>query len=842
MSKSYTRILFVFLLLSPSFLFAQQRAIVQGQVTDERGRALEFVNVALKDHPGGVTTDSRGQYRLLVEAGTPLTLLFSHVGYTQIARDFNAKAHEVVKLDVTLFSSSTTLPAAEVREKRLESVSLARINPKSATLLPGLSGGIESLIATLPGVSTTSELSSQYTVRGGNFDENLVYVNGIEIYRPFLIRSGQQEGMSFLNSALVSSISFSAGGFAAEYGDKLSSVLDITYKNPTEFAGSASVSLLGAEFHVEGRSPNQKLSYLLGTRYKTTKYVLNAMETKGDYQPDNMDLQSLIQYKINSKWELSLLAYYSRNNYFLQPKTRSTDFGNFQEAYRLTIYFDGQEVDRYNTAMGGLTLTYRPNHKMDLKFIASAFNTVESETFDVLGQYWIGRLENNMGDEEFGNVVESQGVGGFLNHARNYLNATVANFDFKGTYALERRVTKWGLRYQTQYIHDRMNEWELIDSTGYTLPRLPDEVGSATPPRADLELNNAVRAENELLIHNANAFIQQSWNFFDEHFTEYIFTAGMRLNYWGHANELNLSPRLSLAMKPDWKKQMQFRVAGGVYSQSPFYREMRMFDGSLYENPKSQRSLQLVLGSDLDFMAWNRPFVFTTELYFKYFDRLIPYEVDNVRIRYYADQEAVGYAGGLDFKLNGEFVKGIESWASLSFLKTEEDILDDFYSYFVNTDGDRIYYFTQNKTVADTVTVFPGYIPRPSDQRVQFSLFFQDYIPNHPTYKVHLRLIFGSRLPFGPPNTERYQQTRRMPEYRRVDIGFSKQFISEDSPIHRPVLRNVRNMWLSLEVFNLLQIQNTISYTWVKDVNNIMRGVPNYLTPRQLNLKLIVEF
>lgn len=834
-------LIFVLLLL-PVLVFAQQKAVVKGKVTDERGKAIELANIAIKDAAGGITTDFRGQYALQIEANTNITLVFSFVGYKQSFQNIRLRPGEEMQLDVVLFTTATTLPVAEVRDARMQSSSITKLNPKEARLLPGVSGGIEDLLKTLPGVSSNNELSSQYTVRGGNFDENLVYVNGIEIYRPFLVRSGQQEGLSFLNSALVSGISFSAGGFAAEYGDKLSSVLDITYKKPSEKAASAAVSLLGGDVHFEGITKNLKLNYLFGARYKTTQYVLNALETKGEYKPNFVDIQTLLNYNIHRNWELSLLGYYSRNNYKLVPETRQTDFGTIQEAYRLTIYFDGQEVDRYRTGMGALTLTHRPNDNTDLKLIASAYNTIESETYDIQGQYWIGRLETNLGSEQFGNVIQSQGVGTFIDHARNYFDATTVNIEHKGTFAKDRSVTKWGLRYQFQYIHDRMNEWELLDSAGFTLPRPVDDIGNPNPPKTDLILNNVAKADNILKLNNLNAFTQQSWNFYDEKNTEYTLTAGVRLNYWGYANEWLLSPRLNISIRPEWEKRMIFRLASGVYSQSPFYREMRLFDGSLYEDARSQRSYHFVAGSDLDFMAWNRPFVFTSEVYYKYFDRLIPYEVDNVRIRYYADQQSTGYAAGIDLKVNGEFVKGIESWASLSFMKTAEDIKGDFFDYYLNTDGQKIGFFTENKVVADTVREYPGFIPRPADQRVQFAVFFQDYIPYYPSFRVHLKMLFGSRLPFGPPNTERYKQTRRMPEYRRVDIGFSKQLISEENISSKAALRHVKNMWISLEVFNLLQIRNTISYTWVKDVNNIQYGVPSYLTPRQVNLKLVVEF
>ncbi|MBK9290994.1 MAG: carboxypeptidase-like regulatory domain-containing protein [Bacteroidetes bacterium] len=838
------RIIHIFLLIAfllPVHLSAQQ-ALLRGRVTDERGRPLELVNVAVKGKAGGTITNEAGQYSLSLEAEKRQTVVFSFVGYTTVEHQLEPGRGEVRVLDVVLFPSQTTLPTAEIREERLQTLSLTRLDPKQASLLPTVGGGIETLIKTLPGVSSNNELSSQYNVRGGNFDENLLYVNGIEIYRPFLIRSGQQEGLSFINPDLVENITFSAGGFAAEFGDKLSSVLDISYRKPQQFRSTASLSLLGLNAHTEGLSTDQRTTWLTGLRYKTTQYVLNALETKGQYRPDFFDAQALITRNIHPKVELTALGHYSRNQFKLIPQTRQTDFGTFQEAYRLTVYFDGQEVDWYRTGMGALSLLVRPAQNTRLWFTASAFSTVEAETFDIMGQYWIGRLETNTASEQFGNVVQAQGVGTFIDHARNYFDATVLNLEHKGAHNTAHYTTKWGLRLQRQWVYDRLNEWELIDSAGFTLPRPPDEVGSSTPARYDLLLNNVARATNRLQMWNLNAYGQQSRMLFDRNDNQYTLTYGLRLTYWGYSGEWLLSPRANASFKPFKNPDLIYRLSAGMYVQPPFYREIRNFSGELFPDARAQRSLHLVAGADYQFRAWNRPFVLTTELYYKYLDRLIPYEVENVRIRYYADQQAKGYSAGLDLKINGEFVTGIESWASLSFMKTAEDIAGDYYDYYLNTDGERIYWYTLNRQVADTVRVYPGFIPRPTDQRVLFSMFFQDYIPNYPTYKVHLTMMFGSRLPFGPPGSQRWQQTRRMPEYRRVDIGFSKQILAEDHDKKTFPLRYVHNMWASLEVFNLLQIKNTISYLWVKDVNNRQYGVPNYLTPRQLNLKLLVEF
>lgn len=840
----FLRRFFILIFLFPIILLAQNTANIYGKITDERGKGLELVNVAIPGTSGGVTTDSRGNYNMTVPSDTTLNIAFSFIGYKQQNKVVSLKKDESLRVDMIMISIATVLPDAEVVDQRIQSTNLTKLNPRQATLLPSVAGGgIEDLIKTLPGVSSNNELSSQYTVRGGNFDENLVYVNGIEIYRPFLVSSGQQEGLSFINSQLVSNIEFSAGGFSAEYGDKLSSVLDITYKRPQETAASLNLNFLGAEMHVEGALAKNKFSYLVGARYKTTSYILNALDTKGSYKPNFTDVQTLLTYSFNKKWEISALGYYSRNFYKLIPESRQTDFGTYQEAFRLNIYFDGQEIDNYETGMGAITLNFKPHSELDLKLIASAYSTVESETYDIQSQYWIGKLETSMGDEQYGDVVQAQGVGTFIDHARNAFNASVINIDHKGTYTYSQNILKWGARYQHQEIDDHVQEWELIDSSGYTLPFPQNHIGSLNPPRPDLVLNNVSRSNNKLSLNNADAFIQNSWLFLDKNEGEFVLTVGMRANYWDYGKEINISPRLGMAYKPKWERNMVFRLSGGVYSQSPFYRELRKFDGSLFADTQSQRSYQAVLGSDLNFKAWNRPFIFTTEVYYKYFDNLIPYEVDNVRIRYFADQQATGYAAGLDLRLNGEFVKGIDSWASLSLMRTEEDVKGDFYSYYVNSEGERITSLIENQTIADTVTIFPGMIPRPSDQRLTFSILFQDYIPRYPTFRVHLRLVFGTRLPFGAPDSERYQQTIRMPSYRRVDVGFSKQLISEETKFKKNnPLKHVKNMWISLEVFNLLDINNTISYTWIKDINNLQYAVPNYLTPRQINLKLIAEF
>ncbi len=817
-------ILFVILLVH-SYVYSQQgQSQVRGKITDEKQKPLELVNISIFGFPGGTVSDNKGNYRIEVPANTPVKLVFSFIGFEKQDFDVVLSDGETKIINAVMKSSSEMLPDIIIQDERIRSTNLQRINPKELTNIPSVSGSIESLIKTLPGVASNNELSSQYSVRGGNFDENLVYVDDIEIYRPFLIRSGQQEGMSFINPDLTSSILFSAGGFDAKYGDKMSSALDIRYKRPSEFAGSFSASLLGSTAHVEGASNNQKFSYLLGFRYKTNQYLLNALETKGNYQPSFFDVQTLLRYDISKKLEISFLGNYANNKFNFIPETRETKFGTISQVKQLTIYFDGQEVDQYQTYLGALRLNFKPTKQTQLKFITSAFSSDESETFDVQGQYWIGEVETGLGESNFGEVVGTLGVGTFLNHARNYLNANVWSAEHKGSYEEGKNYLTWGVKYQHEKIDDQMNEWELIDSAGFTLPRPPDHPGSPNPVVNNLVLNTYVKSKVNLSSNRYMGFVQNTHDFGGNN-KNFSLTAGLRANYWDQNRQLLISPRASIAYHPDWTNDVLFRFAAGYYYQPPFYRELRNFDGTMIYDQKAQKSIHLVAGSDWDILLWGRPFKFITELYYKFLDNLIPYEVDNVRIRYFADQTAKGYATGIDMKINGEFVPGIESWASMSYMKTQEDINGDYY------------YNDKNEKVE------PGYIPRPTDQRFRFSMFFQDYLPMNPSYKVHLALYFGSSLPVGPPKSPKYQHTRRMPPYRRVDIGFSKQLIGEHTRLSAGnPLHYLKSLWISLEIFNLLDINNTISYIWVTDVDGIEWAVPNYLTPRQLNLKLVTQF
>ena len=837
------RFILIALLFLSMLASAQQlpTATVYGKVTDEQGHPIEMANVVVLDLLVGYTTNSRGYYELSLMSDTTLTIHYSFIGYEPRKVSVCLKKGEKRKIDMVLHSTATVLPDAVISDRAVDASSLTRLNARQATMLPTMGGGVETLIKTLPGVVSNNELSSQYRVRGGNFDENLIYVNGIEIYRPFLVGSGQQEGLSFVNSQLVNNIEFSAGGFAAEYGDKMSSVLDVTYKTPKETAGSLTLSLLGAEAHVEGATKNEKFTYLVGARYKNTALALGMMDTKGDYRPNFTDAQALFGYKFNDKWDLSVLGYYSKNRYMFIPKNAKINTGTIDIPIQINVFFDGQEIDDYTTGLGAMTLSYKPHKNLSLKWIASAYSAYETETFDLQEQYFFGIRNTSFGSDDFGEVIENYEVGTMTKHARNSFYSQVYNLDHKGLYAFDNSLLKWGLRFQHQEIDDIVDEWQMMDSAGYSLPHVPDVIGGYPDVLPEIGMDFMHKSHNLLSVNNLDGYVQNSWTLPYRDKGEFVVTGGLRANYWGYNKKVYVSPRAGVAYKPeDEKREVVYRLSGGVYNQTPFYREIRKRDGSLYKDAEAQRSYQIVAGNDFKFRAWNRPFILTSELYFKWFTHVIPYDVDNVRIRYYADQSARAYATGLDFKVNGEFVKGIDSWASLSIMNTQEDIRGDY--YLVDAEGKRLpFYNHSDSQVADTVAL--GWHARPSNQLFNFSLFFQDYIPSAPTWRVNMTLNFGVGLPFNSDNSDFYDPSGRYPAYRRVDIGFSKQLISEASSFSKGnPLRYIRNMYVSVDVFNLLDIPNTISYTWVKYIDNYYYGVNNYLTPRYVNVKLVMEF
>ena len=793
---------------------------INGTITDEQNNSLLSVNISILNQSMGAISDENGKYSLEIPPNRSVVVVYSFIGYEmEKIRIPMLKEGQNYTLNIQLKTSSTLLEDVIITDQKSRKESFSRIKPKHVSVLPGNSGGIEAILKTLPGVSSANELSSQYSVRGGNFDENLVYVNGIEVYRPFLVRSGQQEGLSFVNTDMVSSILFSAGGFDAKYGDKMSSVLDITYKRPRENAATLQLSLLGGAAHFEGITKNGRLSYLIGARHKTSQYLLNSLDTEADYSPKFSDIQTFVNFELNTNWQISFLGNISSNQYKMVPKNRDTEFGTVNEALKLTIYFEGQEVDKYQTYFGALSTSYQPNTKLQLQFTTSAFRTFEQENFDILGEYWLYQLENNLGSDNFGDIAFDRGVGKYINHARNSLNANVTNFSHKGNYNNESLKFDWGFRVQKEEIEDKISEWNLIDSAFFNFPHPDDNIGDTANPDQQIIMSELLKTQINLSSYRNSGYIQVS-----KDIGNLTITGGTRGSYWTYNEELLMSPRVSLAYAPIWKKDIVFRAASGIYYQSPFYKELRTTEGTLNRNIKAQKSTHYVLGADYLFYSWGRPFKWITEVYYKNLENLIPYKVDNVRIQYLANDLSNGYARGIDMKINGEFVSGVESWVSLSVMKTEEDIVGDF---ITNTDGS---------------TTEAGFIPRPTDQRVNFSMFFQDYIPGNPNYKMHLNLVYGTGLSFGPPKAEKYQDILRIPDYRRVDIGFSAVLKSEEKKSRLKWLNAFKSIWLSAEVFNLLDINNTVSYLWVADITGRQYAVPNYLTSRQLNAKLILTF
>lgn len=841
------------LLLVSGYTLAQNAATVKGTVLDDMGKPLKDVNIYINNGAFGTTSAADGSYELSVPAGEKITLTFSFTSYQTQSFSLTLKSGSVKNLYITLKIRELGEFVKEASYLRPDPPEI--IKPIDTKYIPSGTGNFEDMLKTIGlGTSSNNEMTANYSVRGGNYDENLIYVNDIPVYRPFLVRSGQQEGLSFINGDLVESIYFSSGGFSAKYGDKLSSVLDIKYKNPIEKKASASASLMGGTVHFEGKA-GPKFTYLTGIRYRSNSYVLNSLPTKGDYKPVFADGQFVIGYDVTEKWNISLLGHYANNLYRFVPQNRETDFGTVNEALRLTIYFDGQEITQFETATFGLTSRHQISKNTHLKFIASGFRSNESESFDVLGAYRLDELEKDLGSSNFGNVAFSRGVGEFLNHARNLLKARVYTFSALGESKIQRHVLNYGFRSNFEQITDKLSEWDMIDSMGYSIPQYP---------AGEIDLNNVIKANIHLESFRAMAYMEDNWSRIKTdtiHIGDSTFNSssvlefnyGARANYWTYNGQTVFSPRGSVSWIPSWFRMKDgkikrinvvLRFKSGIYYQPPFYRELRDLYGVVHNNVLAQRSIHFVGGGDLFFKMWNRTFKFTTELYYKKLDFINTYEIDNVFIRYYANNNSKGYAAGWDFRLNGEFIKGIESWATMSFLRTYENITNDSYTTYYNSDGQQIVPgYTFNNVPVDSTVTYPGAIPRPTDQLFRFGLFFQDEMPKWPSFKVHLNLLFGTPLPYGPPDFNRYKDTLRTSAYRRVDVGFSKQFLTHREKI-KPgsPMSKIKDMWLSLEIFNLLGINNTISYQWVTDVTGRMYAVPNYLTSRRVNLKLVIKF
>lgn len=817
-----TYFIILFLTLTITYTSAQTDAVVYGMVIDTAGQPVDLANVALFNFREGTVTGPDGTFSVGVPSDREVEIIVSCIGFEPYRATVMLKKGERKELNFTLQQDITAIGEISISARQERASTFQRINVADIEFIPTTTGKIEAIIKSQAGVSSNNELSSQYSVRGGNFDENLVYVNDIEIYRPFLVRSGEQEGLSFINSDMVSSIRFSAGGFDARYGDKMSSALDITYKKPTKFSGSADLSLLGASLQFEGITPNKRLSYLAGYRYKTTTYLLNTLETSGDYKPQFSDFQALVSYRFSRKVELSFLGNYSSNAYQFIPEKGITEFGTQELPFNLTIYYDGQEVDRFNTYLGAFSLNVQPVNNLSLKFIATAFQTNERETFDIRGQYLINELDNTIGSETYGDSVLNIGIGTLQRHARNYLDAYVLAGSHIGTYKTDGHLLKWGFKYQYQDFYDRISEWELTDSSGYVLPNNGIEI--VFPKHS--------RAENRISYDLLTGFIQDTWEF-NSPAADYFLTMGLRSSLWNFNRSLMMSPRMTFSVQPNWERDMIFHISGGSYYQPPFYKEMRMPDDRINEDIRPQRSIHLLLGGDYIFTAWERPFKLTTEMYYKWLDDLIPYKIENIRIKYAGENIAKGYATGIDFKLNGEFVPGAESWFTASLMQTKEDIEGDWVTVIV--DGEKVHEEA-------------GYYSRPTEQLFSAGVYFQDYLPNNPDYKVHLSAFYGTGLPLSHPNEEQYYTTYRMRPYRRVDLGFSKIIKDKETVLKdRNPFRYFSTVWISAEVFNLLGINNEASYTWIRTVSNqrgipAQFGVPNYLTGRRFNVKITARF
>lgn len=840
------------ILLLSAFLFAgifshlfAQTAVVKGTVRDSAGALVHDAQVIYVGSTVAPTfVDANGNYSITIPANKKVTIVVHCVGFREIRKDVFVNAGEERQLNFSLSPN----PTGEVIIHG-DTINPPQIIPlKPFEHLPGPSMDVSAYLVFAAGATKTNEMSNQYSIRGGNFDENLVYVNDIEVYRPFLTRSGQQEGLSFVNTDMADQLYFSAGGFEAKYGDKMSSVLDIHYRQPSHFRGTASASLLGFSAEVEGAlDSNYRFTYMIGIRNKSNRYVLHSLDTKGDYQTNFTDIQTMLNYQMTDRWSVQYLGNYAQNHYNLTPSTRETDFGTLNNALRFTVYFDGQEQSRFNTVFNALSFNFDDHNHWRTKIIASSFNTYESETYDVQGQYYIDQLEADFGKPTFGQVAFNRGVGTFLNHGRNYLDAWVNSAEVKSWRTADHTVWQFGLRYQNERIDDQLSEWSMVDSAGYSIPYLPT---------TQIDLQDVVKSNGKLFSNRVLGYAQVKYFTTLKDSALFSTTFGVRANYWDFNGQLVVSPRAQVEYRPHWKKRrlkptdenkfmdIAFKFAAGLYDQPPFYRELRGFDGVIHNNVKAQTSVHFVLGSDLNFKAWGRNFTFTAEGYYKYLDNLIPYEVNDVRIRYYGQNLSHGYAYGLDLRLNGKFVKGVDSWINVSLLRTREDLYNDVYYIRLNSDGDTIVPgLTLNNVAVDSIKKTPGYIPRPTDQLVTFALYFQDYLPVLPDCKMNLGLILGTGLPFGPPTHERYKAILRMPPYRRVDIGFSYQIIKESNPLKDTnPFHFMKSLWVGLEVYNLLQVQNTLSYYWVKDVTGRSYAIPNYLTNRQLSVRMIVHF
>ena len=821
MKINYLNFLFVFFLTGQLHPIAQT-ATLRGVLLDELNNPIE--NATISANLNGTISNSNGFYILEIPSNKDINVEFSHINHKPVRVIFNLRNGQefefnpVLKIDIEQIE---TVVITGTKRSVFEGVTT--ISPEIIRTIKGAQPGVENLLKTLPGVNISNELSTQYSVRGGNFDENLVYVNGIEVYRPFLVRSGQQEGLSFVNTNMVQDVQFSAGGFQAKYGDKLSSVLDITYRKPTKFGLRTDFSLLGGSITAEGASKDNKFSALVGLRYRDNTLLVDAKETQTNYEPQFLDAQTYMNYKISPKFNLSFLGNITSNTYNYAPKTRQTNFGTIQNPIALLVFYEGQEQDAYSTYFGALNGSYQVNENLNLQFIGSSFHTTEQEYFDILAQYRLGEVNSNIGDENLGEVEFSEGIGGQINHARNDLDALITTIEHRGDYKKNKNHFQWSIKYTNEDIRDRVVEWEVIDSAGFSInPPNLDQFDNQpyTPNTGPLAPYQNIRATNSTTVQRLQAFAQWSKRS-SLSSSEVFYNFGVRAHQWNvngqnfnSKQQMVFSPRGQFSIKPIGKKDMLYRLSGGLYYQPPFYRELRDVNGTVNSNVKAQRSIHLVAGHEYSFKLWKRPFKLISEAYYKSLSDVNPYTVENVRIRYAANNNAKAYAYGLDVRLNGEFVAGTESWFSFGYLKTEEAI------------GGK------------------EFIARPMDQRLKFGVLFQDYIPQLPNMKMYLNLVYNTGVPGGSPSyADVYSYQNRLPDYKRVDIGMSYVLVDAKNRAKNGWKKRFKELSFGVEIFNIFDVQNSITNTWVRDVYSKRQySIPNYLTPRVFNIRLNMRF
>lgn len=803
-----------------TFSIFAQTSVLRGVILGENNLPIENVSIVASTGEG-TTSNKNGFYEIRIPSDVEVNLVFSHISHKRLEQKFNLKNgseiefNPVLKVDVVQIAEVVINP-----NTRLSETGVVSIPSETLRRIKGAQPGVENILKTLPGVNITNELSTQYSVRGGNFDENLVYVNEIEVYRPFLVRSGNQEGLSFVNTDLVSNVDFSAGGFQARYGDKLSSVLDITYKKPSRFGASADLSLLGGSFAVETASKDGKFSSISGVRYRDNSLILNSLETNGNVEPVFADVQTYLTYRFTDKFHINFLGNISLNQYNFRPENRQTNFGTIDDPVALLVFFEGREQTEYQTYFGAFKANYFLNDKTTLKLIGSTYHATEQEHFDILAQYRLGQVNTNIGDENLGEVEFSEGIGSQFTRARNDLDALIFNLEHRGDYNIDADSNlEWSVKYTREDIRDRLVESEVIDSAGFSIrpptvtqPNFQPDV----PFNGPLVAFQNIRAFNEVQINRLQAFIQYKKNTkIGTH--DIYYNIGVRAHNWSvngsgiqGNNQTVFSPRAQFAIKPDWNKDMLFRVAGGLYFQPPFYRELRDSSGVVQPNVKAQKSFHIVVGNEYSFKMWDRPFKLVSEAYYKGLTDVNPYTLENVRIRYRANNNAIAFAYGLDLRLNGEFVPGTESWFSFGYLKTEENI------------NGR------------------GFIPRPTDQRLKFGVLFQDYVPNMPDLKMYLNLVYSTGLPGGSPGfADPYDFQFRLRDYRRADLGISYEIVNPDKTYTSNWKRPFKSLSLGFEIYNMFNNQNAITNTFVRDVNSQRQfAVPNFLTPRVFNVRL----